>query len=112
MLSKYFSISFLTSSYNSDSLNTIPALAFEPVLILIDTSFVERCCTGVGTAGAATITGIAITAGVADAIVIGADDGDSIGLSESIRGCYYHIIQSASAAYGAAVASCILVLLV
>ena len=78
------------------------AIDLEPVQMPIDASSVNRYCTGVGTAGAASITGIAVTAGVADAVVIGADDGDAIGLSASIRGCHCHIVWAAGAAYGAA----------
>ena len=52
----------------------------------------DTVCTGVGTAGAASVTGIAVPADVADAVVIGADDGDSIGLNAGIRGCHCRIV--------------------
>ena len=53
----------------------------------IEALLINRCCTGVGIAGAASITSIAVTASIANAVVIGTDDDDAIGLSASIRGC-------------------------
>ena len=65
-------------------------MALELVWMPIVASSVDQYCTGVGTAGAAGITGIAVPAGVGitDAVVIGAGDGDAIGLNASIRGCH------------------------